>query len=114
MVKTLKDCPSVFTDITVTDPEYLALNDEYGVYGHVLLNFETRKCTVHLSVSRWSASILKSMKSDWEEVKEICRSRDCKKLFAVNPAGEDNKWYRFIKHFGFDNYYVARVYYQEV
>ena len=113
MLITLKHKPSVFEGVAVRSPVYLRGQNSEGIYGYMLLNFNEDKCSVHMSVLRWGASVLKDMKKDWEQVRALCRKRGCVKLFAINQS-ENDKWYRFIGHFGFVDYAELRMYHQEV
>ena len=113
MLKVLKDKPSVFENVVVNDPVYLQGENTDGVYGHMLLNFSGDKCAVHLSVLRWGVAVLKEMKEDWKKVMCLCRDRGCGELVAINPE-ETEKWYKFLRYFGFVNYKTVRAYYQEV
>ncbi|MCK5644460.1 MAG: hypothetical protein KAJ19_26910, partial [Gammaproteobacteria bacterium] len=105
--------PQVFKDVVVVDPVYLQGENADGVYAQMLLNFKDDRCAVHLSVFRWGAGVLKEMKKDWERVKVLCRERGCVELVAINPE-ETDKWYMFLRYFGFTEYKNFRVYSQEV
>ena len=113
MLTVLDNRPSVFEGAAVNDPVYLQAHDAEGAYAHLLLNFNNDKCAVHLSMMRWGAGVLKTMKEDWKHVVSICQARGCKQLFAINQE-ENAKWYKLIGHFGFVDYTETRVYHQEV
>lgn len=113
MTTILENRPSVFKGVATTDPVYVQGQDAEGIYGYLLLDFKQSKCLVHLAVIRWSKKTLRGMIEDWKAVLRMCRERKCTELVAVNPD-ETDKWYKFLRHFGFVEYKTVRAYYQEV
>lgn len=52
---------------------------------------------VHFRVSRFSPTVLKQMKREWQLFR---RAVTCP-LFVIEPPGSDDKWRHFVTSFGF-------------
>jgi hypothetical protein len=100
MIRVLKEKPECFKHVT-REAIYIEAYNDKGPYAYVMLEFDYTVAGFHLEVIRWSHRILKEMKHDWIEVLDMCRDRGANKLMAQNTAMDDQRWPRFIKHFGF-------------
>lgn len=100
MIRILKEPPDCFRHVTA-EGVYLELYNDGGVYAHAMLEFDYTVAGFHLEISRWSPGVLKSLKKDWWEVLDMCEVRGATKLLVQNSAANDQRWARFIKHFGF-------------
>ena len=63
---------------------------------------------VHFEVSRFSPSILKSMKIDWQGVKSHLERRGVTYIVAANNDWQDERWPKMLKHFGFKGTKIIR------
>jgi hypothetical protein len=100
MIRILQEPPECFRHVTA-EGVFLEHYNKDGLYAYTMLEFDYTVAGFHLEISRWSPSVLKSLKKDWWEILDICEARGVKKLLAQNTATNDQRWARFIKHFGF-------------
>ena len=98
--------PQCFKAIESEDLFCIEGFNEDGTYCYLGLDFMLEDVVmVHLEVTRWSHTILKSLLDDWEDSKNFMRKKGAKQAFTTREGTieEHRRWLKFIKHFGFDN-----------
>jgi hypothetical protein len=103
MVKSLTNKPDGYFKDSHSDSflwfEFTYKNDPYA---YVAIEVIGAFASAHTEMVRWSHNIAKTMKADWEEIKNICRSLGVKEVAATNNDINDKRWPKFIRLFGFD------------
>jgi len=91
------------------------LFDENGIYAKVRVDIiNNQYASFHSENLRWSHNIAKSMKKDWEWLKNWCREKGIIELVASNSDIGDKRWPKYIRLFGFPEPQLVSVSKQEL
>ena len=80
---------------------WLELYDNKGTYGYCGVEIIVPWASIHTEITRWSHKVARSLIEDWKEIKEICRFGGATQAIASNDDMQDDRWFKFIRLFGF-------------
>jgi len=103
MVKSLPNKPDGYFE-GVNNDTFLWFEFSYKKepYAYIAIEVIGTFASAHTEMMKWSHNIAKTMRTDWEEIKSICRSLGVKEVVASNNDVNDKRWPKFIRLFGFD------------
>jgi len=103
MVKRLRNKPyGYFKDAPINNFLWFEFSYKKEPYAYIAIEVIGAFASAHTEMVKWSHNIAKTMKTDWEEIKSICRSLGVKEVVASNNDVNDKRWPKFIRLFGFD------------
>lgn len=115
MLDTLTEKPDgLFGDINGRDTEQEFFvgwrweGQKKCIYAYVALEYNRPAVAVHFEVARFSPSILRSMRVDWQGVKSHLERRGITYIVAANNNWQDTRWPKMLKHFGFESTKLIR------
>jgi hypothetical protein len=121
MVRLLKEKPQAFENIPYW-MQYYEGYDKAGPYCYCGLDFMygpesgMTVCFLHLEVVRFNHNLLKTIKADWQFIKEIVKNFDCSTIILIKEGKKQNQqsYLKFIDHFGFYDNKTCTVSTQEI
>jgi hypothetical protein len=69
--------------------------------GRAFIDMGEGVVSIHMTVTKWSHSIFKTLLKDWEGAVQVLKARGVRKLIATGSNGYDKKWFKFASRFGF-------------
>lgn len=71
------------------------------VYAYCHVQIQQKIAYLHLYMQKWSKSILKSLRADFEDLKEDLKFWCVSLLLGTHPIEGSDKWFKFLKLVGF-------------
>ena len=105
MIETVTDITADYWPVAERDWEnhyfYGLLNGKR--YARLHLQFIENICYIHLYIELWHIGVLRKMRSDFEELKEVARGKGATRLVGVVgfEGKELDKWQRMLRAVGF-------------
>lgn len=86
-----------------------------NIYGYLMMQqLNDTEVLFHSEFNAWSKEILKESLEDFKTVKQFLNTNRVKRVVAVNPDAKDERWGKFISHFGFSKPEVVQISSMEV
>lgn len=76
-------------------------HDETEPYAYTGFEIYSNRARVHMHILRWSHTIAKNLKADWNLHGLMLLELGVDNIIAINEDAEDKRWYKFIRLFGF-------------
>jgi len=101
MVKRLDKKPEGYFKGSADNFMWFGLYYKKEVYAYAAIEILGTFASLHTEMVKWSHSVARMMKIDWEEIKFICKSLGVVEMVASNNNVNDKRWPKFIRLFGF-------------
>ncbi len=115
MIQRLSAQPACFSHIN--NAEYFGLSFDLQpnrAFGFCAVQIHGQIASIHLIFNRWTLSTFKQSLEDWGLLVSQLKNRGITQVVVSQDNLEDEKWERFIKHFGFDAVQTVKMAMREI